>query len=48
MESKGYRIYWPNKRDIMVEQTVVFNENDICFQENIKTLLDELLVDGEK
>ena len=28
-ESKGYRIYWPEKRSITVEHNVVFNQDDI-------------------
>ena len=28
-ESKGYRIYWPGKRSVTVEQNVIFNENDV-------------------
>ena len=27
-ESKGYRIYWPEKRSVTVERNVVFNKND--------------------
>ena len=28
MESKGYRIYWPRKCSITVEQNVIFNQDD--------------------
>ena len=28
-ESKGFRIYWPNKRSVMVEQNVVFNDSNV-------------------
>ena len=28
-KSKGYRIYWPEKQSITVEQNVVFNQDDI-------------------
>jgi len=28
-ESKGYRIYWPQKRSVTVERNVVFNENNV-------------------
>jgi hypothetical protein len=28
-ESKGFRIYWPEKRSVTVERNVVFNENDV-------------------
>src|SRR5882762_10039295 len=28
-ESKGFRIYWLNKRAVMVEQNVVFNDSDM-------------------
>jgi hypothetical protein len=29
-ESKGYRIYWPEKRSVTVEQNIVFNQDDPC------------------
>ena len=28
-ESKGYRIYWPEKRLITVKHNVVFNQDDV-------------------
>ena len=28
-ESKGFRIYWPEKRSVSVERNVVFNQNDV-------------------
>src|SRR5882762_4938951 len=28
-ESKGFRIYWPNKRSVTVERNVVFNDSDV-------------------
>ena len=27
-ESKGFRIYWPEKRSITVERNIVFNQED--------------------
>ena len=34
-ESKGYRIYWPQKRSITVERNVIFNEGDVTTNDNI-------------
>jgi hypothetical protein len=31
-ESKGYRIYWPEKRSINVKRNVVFNQDNIVLQ----------------
>jgi hypothetical protein len=28
-ESKGFRIYWPNKQSVTVERNVVFNDSDV-------------------
>ena len=40
-ESKGYRIYWPEKRSITVERNVVFN------QDNIHTSKETAIIHGE-
>ena len=34
-ESKGYRIYWPGKRSVSVEQNVIFNENDVRNEDGV-------------
>ena len=45
-ESKGYRIYWPGKRSITVEQIVIFNENDIWNEDGV-VLVPRPLSEGE-
>ena len=35
LESKGYWIYWPQKRSITVEHNVIFNESDVTTNNNI-------------
>lgn len=45
-ESKGFRIYWPEKRSVTVERNVVFNENDV--QGSTISIPDEALSEGEK
>ena len=47
-ESKGYRIYWPEKRTVSVERNVVFNENDVHSVENITVIPGDSLAEGEK
>jgi len=39
-ESKGYWIYWPNKRSVMVEHNVIFNED------NVLTKSDHITIPG--
>ena len=34
-ESKGYKIYWPDKRLITIEHNVVFNQDDVNNSEDI-------------
>ena len=34
-ESKGYRIYWPEKKSISVERNVIFNENDVWNEDGV-------------
>ena len=47
-ESKGYRIYWPEKRSITVERDVVFNQDDTQVQNNTAIIHGETLSEGEK
>jgi len=47
-ESKGYRIYWPQKRSVTVERNVVFNENDVQTLENFTNIQSDLLAEGER
>jgi hypothetical protein len=46
-ESKGFRIYWPEKRSVSVERNVVFNENDVRNNSSTVTIT-EALSEGEK
>jgi len=46
-ESKGYRIYWPEKRSISVERNVTFDGNNTKSNENSNTNLGDLLAEGE-
>ena len=43
-ESKGYCIYWPDKKSVTVEWNIVFNENDTTLEDTNLTVLAE----GEK
>lgn len=45
-ESKGFRIYWPNKRSITVEQNVVFNNGDMTM--DTTAIIPGDLSEGEK
>src|ERR1700722_11827866 len=47
-ESKGYRIYWPNKRSVTVEQNVVFNEDDVLTPDDITIIPGNTLAEGER
>jgi hypothetical protein len=48
-QSKGYRIYWPNKRSISVERDVTFNPDDIHLQsEESVVIFGDVLHEGEK
>ena len=40
-KSKGYRIYWPEKRSIMIKQNVIFN------QDNIQNFNDSAIIQDE-
>ena len=43
-ESKGYCIYWPDKKSVTVKWNIVFNENDTTLEDTNLTVLAE----GEK
>jgi hypothetical protein len=47
-ESKGYRIYWPNKRSVTVERNVVFNEDDVLTPDDITVIPGNTLAEGER
>ena len=48
LESKGYRIYWPQKRSITVERNVVFNESDVTANDNIHITAGNAVDEGER
>ena len=39
-ESKGYRIYWPEKHAVSIERNVVFNPGD-SFEESVEIMNEE-------
>jgi hypothetical protein len=47
-ESKGYTIYWPNKRSVSVERNVVFNPNDVNSTDDVAVIRGEAQSEGEK
>jgi len=47
-ESKGFRIYWPNKRSVSVERNVVFNEDDVLTENDNVIIPGDALAEGEK
>ena len=47
-ESKGYWIYWPQKRSITVERNVVFNESDVTANDNIHITASDVVDEGER
>ena len=47
-ESKGYRIFWPLKRTVTVEQNVVFNENDVLSKYPDESLTIGIQSEGER
>ena len=47
-ESKGYRIYWPGKRSITVERSMVFNEKDVQAADGTVTFSSGVQSEGEK
>ena len=48
LESKGYQIYWPQKRSVTVERNVVFNEDDVCTNDNVHILAGDAVDEGER
>ena len=47
-KSKGYRIYWPQKRSITIEWNVVFNQDDIQNFNDSAVIQDEAQSEGER
>jgi hypothetical protein len=47
-ESKGYRIYWPDKKKISVERNVTFNKDDVLVQNDAVIIPGDALAEGEK
>ena len=43
-ESKGYRIYWPEKRSITVERNIIFNQDDINTCDNNAIIYGKVLL----
>ena len=48
MESKGYQIYWPQKRSITVKCNVVFNESNVTANNNIHITAGNAVDEGER
>jgi hypothetical protein len=46
-ESKGYHIYWPEKRSVSVERNVVFNPDDLLTEGDSVVVRDDILNEGE-
>ena len=46
-KSKGYRIYWPEKRSITVECNVVFNQDDTNVSDQIAIIHGRTQSEGE-
>lgn len=46
--SKGYRIYWPEKRTVSIERNVVFNPNDLQAENDSVVVQDDVLNEGEQ
>ena len=47
-ESKGYQIYWPQKRSITVKHNVVFNESNVTANDNILITAGNAVDEGER
>ena len=47
-ESKGYWIYWPQKRSITVKRNVVFNESNVTTNDNIHITAGNAVDEGER
>ena len=46
-KSKGYGIYWPEKRSVTVECDIVFNENNVQAADRLVNLSNGILSEGE-
>jgi hypothetical protein len=46
-ESKGFRIYWPEKRTVSIERNVVFNPEDLLTDETV-VVSGDVLAEGER
>ena len=47
-ESKGYRIYWPDKRSVSIERNVVFNPEDLLVDDEVVVVPGDVLAEGER
>ena len=47
-ESKGYRIYWPEKRSLTFECNVVFDQDDVNTCDNNAIIYGKVQSEGEK
>lgn len=47
-ESKGYQIYWPEKKSISVEHNIVFNQEDTDTSDDTTIISGEAQSEGEK
>ena len=47
-ESKGYQIYWPQKRSITIEHNVIFNKSDVTANDNIHITAGNVVDEGER
>jgi hypothetical protein len=47
-ESKEYRIYWPEKRSVTVEQNVIFNQDDAHTSDDTTIIYGEAQSEEEK
>ena len=41
-ESKGFRIYWPNKQSVLVKHNVIFNQEDVLTKNNHVVIPSEI------
>ena len=46
LELKGYQIYWLQKQSVMVEHNVVFNEDDVCINDDDHILAGDAVDEG--
>jgi hypothetical protein len=47
-ESKGYKIYWPDKRSISVERNIVFNNDDVQLADDTTIIHAKVQSEGER